>query len=354
MSIWRWVQEYRQQAEKNRDAQRVHLSTLLARTPPFERDPDLALNIIEEGRRLAGALQEPRWELFYIHWKLQVLLYYKGDYRDVLEEAAEAAVAVSKPQFADFPQRVCLQEDLITAYLKIDPLGYEDQIEEALRYMQREVSPDMECKHCVLSCRSEFEFACDRLQDARTSANAGLDLAQSDHSEHQLTHAYANLCKSALALGDYDNLAGWAEAGEEMARRIDRKLLLAQFLMWQAVTRRRAGDTAAASRFFRAGLAQARLVSAQLEEGFYAGLCAYHEIGGELDKALQARDRQREGIKDKGQLDQECRVQMERCRLLTLLGRCLEGDLEVARQAARKLKKPEKYLARIEELTSRG
>jgi hypothetical protein len=353
VSIWRWVQEFRQEASDRGDEERLRMSLLLSQASPFfERDPDQALHILEEGRHLAQTLNEPRWVLFFTHWKLQVLFYYKRDYRAVLDTAVQATVTVSAPAFADFPQRLCLQEDLITACLKIDPLGHEDQIEQALAYMQREVTPDMECRHCVLSCRSEFDLACGRPGPAQETAARAVALAEEYRDEHQLSNAYMNLCGAAFAAGDFDNLGGWAEAGEEAARRGVRKSNLVLFLMWQAVARLRQGDKEAGRRLARTAVAQRLRLASQPDEGYYDALCAYHVLEGEVEKALKARERQLEAIADTGQLDQECRAHIERCRLLTLLGRRTDADLDAARTAARKLQKPEKYLAAIEQVAA--
>jgi hypothetical protein len=353
VSIWGWIQDFRQEARDRGDAERLRLSLLLSQASPyFERDPDQALHLLEEGRHLAQTLNEPRWVLFFTHWKLQVLFYYKGDYRAVLDTAVQATVTVSAPAFADFPQRLCLQEDLITACLRIDPLGHEGQIEQALAYMQREVTPDMECRHCVLNCRSEFDLACGRAGAAVEVAARAVALAEEHRDDHQLSNAYLNLCLAAFAAGDFDNLGGWAEAGEEAARKGVRKSKLALFLLWQAVVRLRQGDREAGRRLYRTAIAQQLRLTSQPSEGYYDALCAYHVQEGEVDKALKARERQLEAIAGTGQLDQECRVQIERCRLLTLLGWRTDADLDAARTAARRLRKPEKYLAALEQVAA--
>jgi hypothetical protein len=352
MSIWDWVREYREQALDDGDDDRLRMTLLLSQASPFERDPDRALQLLEEGRTLARALGEQRWVLFFTHWRLQVLFYYKGDYSGVLEEAIQATVNVSKPSFADFPQRVCLQEDLITACLKVDPLGYHDQIEQSLAYMQKEVAEDMECRYCVLNCRSEFEFACGRYDTAQEAAMQGVSMAEDEGDRHQIANGYLNACIAAFAAGDFDSLTVWATAGEEAARQIDRKQYLLQFLMWQAVICQRSGDANAARALVRSAASLVMRLPTPPDEAYYAALCAYLLLVDGPEKALMARDRELEGIAGKNQLDRECRVLIERCRLLTQLGRRTAADLETARTAARKMRKPEKYLADIDQIAA--
>ena len=224
MSIWKWVQDFRRDAWEQGDEERLRLAGMVDEAyPHFEADPDRALAILLEARRLAEMLVEPRWVLFYEHWRLQVLLFHKCDYRDAVSLAVKAAVESAKPQHSDFPHRVCLQEDLINAYAGIDPLGYEDAIEQALQYMQREVTRDMECRHCVESCRFRFEADRGRLEAAKAAALRGLALAEEEYSAFYLASAFWNLCVVAHRTGDFGALSEWAQAGEESARQVQRE-----------------------------------------------------------------------------------------------------------------------------------
>ena len=72
-------------------------------------------------------------------------------------------------------------------------------------------------------------------------------------------------------------------------------------------------------------------------------------MAGELQQALAVRDRELAAIVDRGRLVSECEVHIKRCRLLALLGRLHEEDVTEARQAASRLRKPDVYLAELEQ-----
>jgi ATP/maltotriose-dependent transcriptional regulator MalT len=351
MSIWRWVRDFRRDAAVRGDEERLRLAGMLDEAyPHFETDPDRALAILLEGRRLAEMLAEPRWVLFYEHWRLQVLLFHKGDYRDAVGLAVKATVESAKPQHGDFPQRVCLQEDLINAYAGIDPVGYEEAIEQALQYMQREVTRDMECRHCVESCRFRFEADRGDLEAARAAALRGLTLAEEDASSFYLASSFWNLCIVAHRSGDFTSLREWAEAGEEAARQVDRKAHVAQFLLWQAVAARHDKDEDRARRLCRRAIARVSHLEQPPSEDYHDALSAYHELGGKLAKALKVCERELEMTAGQGELARTCRAQIKRCSLLARMGLLTEADREAAREAARRLRKPDSYLAEIERL----
>src|SRR5262245_57915305 len=171
MGVWDWVYEFAAEAEADGDEQRLRLWETQLRASGFGKEqPDLMLATLQEGRVLAQQLGESWWVLHFDHWRLQVLLHYKFDYRTVLDIAVKATLEARKPGYAQLPQRVCLHEDLIYAYLGIDPLGYADAIRQALDYMATEVSDDVECRYCVQNCRTEFALIRGDLNEAEQSA----------------------------------------------------------------------------------------------------------------------------------------------------------------------------------------
>ena len=82
MDIWDWVEEYRQRAQANGDEARVRLTWIHPVAYQLrETNPDQALQLCEEGRRQAQALNEPWWVLFFDHWKSTALMHWKRDFR---------------------------------------------------------------------------------------------------------------------------------------------------------------------------------------------------------------------------------------------------------------------------------
>ncbi|HZT80362.1 MAG TPA: hypothetical protein VFA26_09075 [Gemmataceae bacterium] len=356
MGLWEWIDEFQEKAADAGDRRRFELGNVLSRAYPYrERNPEMMLALFDEGRRAAEELHEPWWVMFFDHWRLQTLLHHVSDYRNVLEIAVPAALEVRKPAYAQLPQRLCIYEDLITAYEGIDPDGYADRIEQALEYMQNEVTEDVQCRYCLQGLRTTFALDQERLADAEATSLRRLEMAAAapgkDGAEHHSISAYSDLCEVAFRAGRWDDLARWSAAGEEVARKRDSEKYLVTFLAWQALLARREGREDQARSLRRALLTRVARIKAAMPAPYYDALCAYYEAGGESDKALEARDRQLQTVAGKGMFHYEARICLKRCELLARMGRPLEEQLALAREAAGRLKKPEKYLAQLERVS---
>ncbi len=349
MSLWDWIYEFRYIAHHRNDNDRIRLATIFDEAyKSWETDPDHAFALIMEGRDLAKMLSEEWWVLFYEHWRLQWLLYCKPDYREILDLAVKAALEARKPQYADLPQRICLQEDLIAAYLEIDPVGYAEKIEQALDYVDKEIVPGTQCQLCVANRRTTFELDKGNLKAARDCGLQAVSFAESNFFSHHAAGAYSSLCNIAYLEEDFDSLAEWAEAGEELSRHAERKSLIAEFLLWKALLARRSGEDDQAGRLHRQATTRISRLLKPPEESYLDVLAYYHEMGGRLGHALRVREKELEQIQGKGMVAYECQVHIKKCRLLKQLGRLQPEDLREARHRAKMLKKPQRYLDEID------
>src|SRR5688572_24146096 len=121
MSVWNWVHEYAAEADARGDKVRSELYECLQIAFHHGKiEPEQMLSALEEGRALARRLNEPWWELLFDHWRLQCYMNYLLDFRPALELAVRAALEARKPAYATLPQRICIHEDLIDAYLGVD------------------------------------------------------------------------------------------------------------------------------------------------------------------------------------------------------------------------------------------
>lgn len=339
MSIWNWITTYLDDGRREGNLEKYRLfRTTIDALEFMDSDPDQMIQRLMQARQMAERLNEPWWQLFCDHWMLQALLFRKREYKESLDKAVKAAVETRKPAFATFPQRACLHEDLIYAYVGIDPDGYAAAIQSALDYMAQEITPDMECHHCLQSLRTEF---CMARRDWDAAFKEGYRyLALSANEDHHLVSAYGHLCEVAFHTGDWERLAQWAAAGEEVARRADKDYSLGEMLLWQAVTARQKGDDAAATPLVRAALSHQKSLASTPPRPFMTALAAYHELGGELEQAIQVREWEISLLEGKGELISLARAQVERCRLLAGAGRLTDEDRKRARNAAAKLKNP--------------
>jgi hypothetical protein len=353
MSLTDWLLKSMFEARANHDAERTRLFDLIFDASNYRyTHPERTLAMYREARALAETLAEA-WLVMYIeHWTLQTLLYSTGDCRTALELAAKATVEVRKPQYDQLPQRICLHEDLIGAYLYSDPAGYTAELSEAFDYMEREISPDYECRMCLQSQQISFAICLDRIDEGRDLAQKFL--AMSQKSVHHTASALAQLCEIAYRRQDFKNLSEWAVAGEGAARKNDASRLIAEFLAWQAAAARRNGDEKQAASFYQKAAVQAGTLGAILDAAYYDALCDYHESAGEHELALRLRERELAGLIGKGKTYAECQCRLKQLRLLSRLGRPVADELANAREAASRLRNPAPILEQIDTLGQGG
>jgi hypothetical protein len=358
VSEWQWFRDFDREARARGDAQRARLLPLHHEAYGLrETDPDRMLALFAEGRQLARVLDEPWWVLLYDHWQVTGRLYFKHDVRHLLDLAVRNLLEVRKPAYAQFPQRLRIYNDLIATYRFTDPVGHAEQIRAALDQMEAEATPDMDSsRYLPLENRLGLALDLDRPDEALEWALRGLAQADADPDRYTARHhsvtLYVYLCLIAHERGDWPGLAEWAALGEELARQMGYQGSLAACLMWQAASACRAGDEAAARRLYRLSVARRRRLGRPPGSAYYEAQCAYHALAGNLGQALRARNEQLEGVLGRGLLAYECDVRIKRCRVLAQLGRPGDADLAGAREAARRLRYPEKPLAQIEEVAS--
>src|SRR5262249_28348885 len=129
-----------------------------------ETDPDRALATFTQARHLADKLAEPWWVLFYDVWRVIAMTSYQHDFRKVLDLAVSCALDTRKPHLRDHPWRLAVYNNLVGAYLGIDPLGYAEQIQETLDYLEKEIpAGPNDHRYVMMGDRREFLMATDRV-----------------------------------------------------------------------------------------------------------------------------------------------------------------------------------------------
>jgi hypothetical protein len=350
MNIWTWIHDFEMEAQASGDRERVRLATLHGEAYSHRQsDPDRMLALLEEGRRLALRLHEPWWVLFYEHWKLETLIYYKDDYREVIDLAVRATLELRKPIFESYPLRFGIWCNLVAAYLCVEPHGYIPAIREALAYLQTQVPAEGGDRYLLQARRHWFAYEIGELEEAHALALEELAMADSDldrlTARHHEVDTYKALCWIAFRRGDWATLAEYASTGEERARSMPRdyRYELALFVMWQALCARRDGYQEQARRLARQGTAQMARLGQPPGESYYDALATFHEMGENSEEAWQVRQRELETTVGKGQLAYGCLVRLKRVRLLRKLGRPIEAEVEAVHEAMTRLRAPGWY-----------
>lgn len=351
MGLWDWIEEFERRAWETDDAERKELVDALYRASAVSRnEPALQLSYYNAGRELAKKLGESWWVLFFDHWRLQTMMHYLHDYKASLDLAVQATTEVRKPQYANLPQRICLHEDLISAFVGVDPEGRQDQIRSALDFMQAQVTDDVECRLCLQNLRFDFLIALDRYAEAEAEVRRLLDFIETTASEssrnHHMLGAYGALAELAFRQHQWDKVMESAKAGEELARKMsDRDGTIAEMVALQAAAAAHLNDTPReASRLARMAVGRAQKLNRPVPSLYVDALIECNRAQGKLDDALRLIDAECPLAAQSGRSIRHVRLQIVRCRLRKQLGLLTAADLAAARESTAELKHPQKYL----------
>lgn len=353
MTTWDWFDEYEWHVRLAGDADRVRMSQLHRQAYLYrESDPDQALMLLRQGKVLADKLQEAWWSLYYDQQYVHALLHFKQDFRDVLDRAVRNTLELRKPIHAEFPRRLMIHGDLVSAYLGIDPVGHAEAIERALSYLDQQTPSEGDERYLLLGSQRQFALELGDLDTAEACCQRSLDLAAADpdaqRADHFLVFTYSGLAEVAWRRGDLDRLAAAAQGGLETAEKVGHQVEVAGFGLWKAVLARAAGDAGHAARLYRKARTKLDRLGMQPDPSYRDAECAYHERAGDLDLALAVRDAELAALQDRGQWANECSCLLKRAALLRRLGRLTAAEVARVRRAAGRLQKPQSALAALE------
>ncbi len=358
MSEWQWFLQFEQEALRCGDRDRSRLLQIHDQGFAYrETNPDQTLALFREGQQLAERLEEPWWVMLFQQWQVHATIYYKRDFRNLLDQAIHNLLTVQKPAHLAYPQRLHAYTDLIVIYLRIDPLGYCFEIRSALDELERELSHETPDSHYMWNeCRIDLAFAQEDYARVAELTIAALGEADSDPDQHAARHymiaMHENMCLLEYHRRNWEGLERWAVALESSGRYKGYQYPIALAQMWQALLAEKQGQQTIGSRQQRTALGRNKQLEWPACPGYYHAWCHYHMLRGEFDEALEVRERQFEKNVDKGQLAYECDILIDKCRLLDLIGRLDDENVEAAHRAAQRLRKPEFYIGKIEAITA--
>jgi hypothetical protein len=356
MTIWDWIGEFYRDAVDKGDEQRQMLPMFQMQAYKHrETDPRLAQSMFEEGGKLARQLNEPWWVMIYDHWRVTGLLFFQRDYRNVLDLAVQNALEVRKSQYDTFPLKFSILRDLVEAYIGIDPAAYLDSILQTLDHLMKEAPPDGSDRFLVHGSRRDLAIEMGWYDEALRLGAQFHEVAESldnpgESIEHHAAFNYCGICEAAWHKRDFTTMEEAARAGEAAARESKLKMELSGCLVWQGVAARAAGSDDEAVRYSRQGVNQVSRLQMPADRGFFEALCAFHELAEEKEQILKVRRIELDAVKDRGRFAYESRTRNRICRILAEMFEPFDEELEQARSAARRLKKPEAALAELDQI----
>jgi hypothetical protein len=354
-SVWDWFED---KSRDRKDGKTQELRDWFYKASRLvERDPEAALSALDSGKKLAEELDEKAWVLFFEHWRLQGLLHYKKNLNGLRELASRIATISRSDEFKNFPQRVCLHEDLVNAYMLSDSTGDHHIIEDALRFIETEAAPDIECRFCLISMRAEFDFERGKIDEAEQHARKLREMSENTErgrNHHYFASASATLCEIGFRKNDVRLIAEASREGELAARASNNLRDVATLTAWQAAVGKHPNAPYAfklnANKRFQLATDTMRHVGSLPNDDYYDALAAYHEWSGDIDKAVKTREEQLGKLEGMGKLKRIAEAKIERCRLLKSQGALTPELLGDAREAANKLANPAAMLEKIEAL----
>ncbi len=103
MSAWQWFNEISNEAKpRGNDVPgrllQLHEHGFQCR----QTDPDRTLAVFREAQQAALGYGHPWWIMLFDQWLVHGMIYYKCDYRSILESAVRNVLTVSKPTYAGY------------------------------------------------------------------------------------------------------------------------------------------------------------------------------------------------------------------------------------------------------------
>ena len=333
MDIWDWVYASTFGADAQNRARRAYFRDFERAAALAEDDPRGAIALIETTIARAKNAGDGWWEMWLEHWRLQFLLTKARDPKSALPIAARCTLEVRKSLYDAFPQRVCLHEDLISAYAQTDPVGNADLIQSALDYMDKEIAPGAECRMCHAGLRAEFL----RMNGKSEAIEAGLDyiaLSERENVEFHRAQGLMELCHACWTLTPDEapaKLEAWSATALESARAANYDEGMAEILMWNALAAQLNDRDDAARKFELAHQARERY-GAPPGAGYYVAALAYLEERDDFSEALKWIEAELEEIAATGQVHRETLRRLKKCALLKRTG--ADASAEIARVRA--------------------
>lgn len=348
-NIWQWIYDRRHDAFVQNDKTRLQMVDLFWQMlNALEDNPELALQYGAQSRRIAELLGDKWFAQLINHWELQTRYSYIGDYNGTLDLATKSAVEVRLPEYQAFPQRVCIHEDLISAYAQQDPIGNRDLVQQSLDYMEKEVDPSVECYRCLSILKLDFMRTTGTPDDTLKAARTTLGVV--GDSPFHLAEIFLIMVEVAYEIGDWDNLLKWAIEAESNARNAERDNRLAAILLWLATHAEKVGKSDHCEAFYQQAIHRANRYGAFIGQPYYMALTAYHEMGGRLQEALEIQQQYLDLLVGKAKPYRENCTRLQIIRLKKALKQNVEDDVATLRETVKALKAPDYILNQLQDI----
>ncbi len=349
VDLWRWYDDAIRSAYANQDFQRTQFARFHERMWEIkEKEPKKAFDLCQQAVRLAQRLHEPCWELFHAYWASEMQIYYVGDIDGGLDYATRNVAMAHKDQYVECPIRARVYITLIGVYTRIDPVGYADEIMDMVEFIEQQIPMDRDTHQRLQYYRAWMHVEFERYGPAMDEIMKYMDMCP--FSAFRQQSGYGLLTYIEIDRFQYNEALPYAEQYEAAARRARFETGIVMGLLWRAALERKLGNETQAQSLLRQGLARAAGVELENNAGYYNAISSFYEAGEDLDKAIEMRDKLLAQFEKTGRVTLITEALLQRCRLLKRQDKLTEAEIQRAKDAAARLKKPTLYLENLDKV----
>lgn len=341
-----WLANFDRKARDSGDTERKELLELFDKMAGLDKDgPDqVRLDMCEEGQMKARELNEPWFELLFIHGKMMARRELQ-DFTHAIDEAIRAMNLLSKEP--GYVLAGCTYHDLVAANQEVDPSTID--VRTTLAEMENTITEDDKCRQCINLCWVKQHLFENDLDNAHRHVTIQMEENEKEENEKDRKEyklAYCQLmCLISLRRENWSDLNKWVRAMQGLVN-YGAEAAQAEAWMWWAVNFRVRGSKQSITAY-KQGLKKIKQSKNMPHSRYHDAHVAYHEVGEDIESAIQVRLDQYENIQRRGMKAVEFEILVDICRLKKMIGEDYATDLEQASDMANGFSRPEVYLDKL-------
>jgi hypothetical protein len=350
VDMWSWMETFVFRAQMARDQARLRLFAIHnIAFDQREKNPQQAFALLKEGVAQAEALQEYWVAASFECRMVEMLMLSLARYEDAVELATKLVTKMSQEAFVNFPMRAWAFINLIIAYFELDALSYSDEILAMIETVETSMPIDSDIHQRLYYYRSRLWLGLSEKDKAMTDALTHMEMCI--RNPFRASYGYDLLTHLSYLAQDDRRALEYAYLAQDTSEQSDHKVALTNSYYWQALFLAQQQQTDAAHRLFMRATAEATALNLPYDLGLLRGKCRYYEAKGEYETSLAVWDEQIQQMDQKTASRQSYfYIFLHRCFVLRQLGRLTEADITQTRQAAMRLRAPDKYLPFLDAL----
>lgn len=312
------------------------------------QNPRQARSLFEQARAAAEKQQNYCFMLECDYWIWECTLWYLNDFQGAMDLTVRTLIEARKPQYERCLQPLAdIHYTIAATYINYDPAGYADEARETLDYVENEMQPEYELR-CLLSAnRAELAVNLEAWDEAIQQSQIGLDRSQ--RSDFLSSNLHLKLCEVYAELGDWDQVATHVYQAQEYLKKVRVTVgRMEDVLLWQAILAIRAGEGDLGLELYRRHIIRLPHPNDYRDTDYLDLRCRYHALLEDWDEVWRLREVELTMTVAGGSPFKITHAYRKRIALLRKRRLPYEQEYQAAVAAAAKLRKPEIYLARLQ------